>query len=196
MEQKKLVIGLTGTLLAGKNTVAGILKSKGVHHIVLSSLIREELSKDNIPVTRASLQDMGNKLRKEHQGKVLAEMALAKSKSYNIPLIIDGIRNLDEINFLKENSNFFLIGIDAPFEVRWERLKKRNRDSDLLNHDRFVIDDARDRGFNEPLNGQQVGMCLVQADFLINNDQEIIGPIENSKLYRDVMEIYRKIMKR
>jgi dephospho-CoA kinase len=96
---------------------------------------------------------------------------------------------------LKGHSEFFLIGIDAPFEVRWERVKSRNRDGDLLNHDKFVIDDARDRGFNEPLNGQQVGMCLVNADFLINND-ETFTQLENSKLYKDVNDIYRKIIKK
>ena len=39
-------------------------------------------------------------------------------------------------------------------------------------------------------------MCLVHADFLINNDETITGPIENSKLYKDVNEIYRKVTKK
>lgn len=195
MEKKKLVIGIAGSLLSGKGTVAEILKSKGFSHIILSSIVREEVSRLGLEPVRQVLQDVGNNLRKEFGGQVLAERALNKFKSYDTPLIIDGIRNIDEVNFLKENSDFRLIGVDAPLEVRWNRLKARNRDSDLLNHDKFVIDDARDRGFNEPLNGQQVGMCLVHADFLINNDEDFSGPLENSKLYREVNEIYRKIRK-
>ena len=191
----KLVIGITGTIASGKGTVGEILKSKGFSSISLSSILREELAAQGLEPTRTNMQDIGNKLRKDFGGQVLAERALAKFKSYSTPLIIDGIRNMDEVNYLKQNSNFILIGIDAPFEVRWQRVRARNKDSDLLNHDRFVIDDARDRGFNEPLNGQQVGMCLVHADHLINNDEEFSGPIENSKLYKDVNEIYRKIKK-
>lgn len=192
---QKLVIGLTGTLLSGKDTVSRILKEKGFQAVVLSDIVREELKSCGIEVNRKAMQDMGNELRKEHGGHILAERALKKFQSYGTPLIINGIRNLDEVKYLKENSDFKLIGVDAPLEMRWERLKARNRDAELLNHDKFVIDDARDKGFNEPLNGQQVGMCLVHADFLINNDEEFTGNLENSKLYKDVNEIYRKIKK-
>ncbi|MEM4711035.1 MAG: AAA family ATPase [Candidatus Woesearchaeota archaeon] len=195
MMDKKIVVGITGTIASGKDLIAGFFKEKGFQIISLGEIIREELSKKGIPLTRQNQQDLGNQLRKEFGGHVLAERALKKFQSYSAPLVIIGIRNLDEIKYLKENSKFYLIGIDAPLEIRWERVKKRNRDSDLLNHDRFVIDDARDRGFGEPLNGQQVGMCLVQADFLINNDEEIKGPIENSKIYKDFSEVYKKIIK-
>jgi hypothetical protein len=58
-----------------------------------------------------------------------------------------------------------------------------------------VIDDARDRGFNEPLDGQQTAMLLVHADFLISNDEQLKGRLEDSKLYKEVNEIYRKIKK-
>jgi len=164
--------------------------------VALSGMVRDELQKNNINIDRNSLQDMGNKLREQFGGQVLAERALAKYRSYDAPLIIKSIKNLDEINFLKENSEFYLIGVDAPFEKRWERIRARNKDVDLLNHDKFVIEDARDRGFNEPLNGQQVAMCLVHADFLINNDEDFTGPIDNTRLNKQVNEIYRKIMKK
>lgn len=192
---KKLVIGITGTIASGKDVVARILKDKGFQIISLGEVIREELKSKGVEINRKNQQDLGNELRREFGGQVLAERALKKFKSYDAPLVINGIRNLDEIKYLKENSDFKLVGVDAPLETRWMRVQARNRDADLLNHDRFVIDDARDKGFNEPLNGQQVGMCLVHADFLINNDEELTGPIENSKLFKDVNEVYRKIKK-
>lgn len=196
MEHKKLVIGITGTLSAGKDVVASILREKGFQIISLGEVIRDELNSKGIETTRKNQQDLGNQLRREHGGHVLAQRALEKYRSYSAPLVINGIRNLDEIRFLKNNADFHLIAVDAPLEIRWQRVMKRNRDPDLLNHDRFVIDDARDKGFNEPLNGQQVGMCLVQADFLVNNDEDFEGPIENSKLYKQVNEIYRKVTKK
>jgi dephospho-CoA kinase len=195
MELKKIVIGVTGTLGSGKGVIGKILKDQGCHCVDLGDVVRDEVRKTGQEVTRKNQQDMGNKLRKEVGGHALVKIALDKYKSYDVPLVITGLRNLDEVNYLKEHTKFSLIGVDAPFETRWERIKSRNRDADLLNHDKFVIDDARDRGFNEPLNGQQVAMCLVHADFLINNDEEFSGPVEQSKIYRQVIEIFKKIKK-
>ena len=191
---KKIVIGITGTISSGKGLAAQILKDKGFSVATVSSVIREELKERGIEPARKALQDIGNQMRQEHGGEYWVARILSKNRNYDTPLVIDGIRNLAEINYLKVNSDFHLIGVDAPFEVRWQRVQQRNRDSDLLNHDRFVIDDARDRGFNEPLNGQQVGMCLVHSDFLINNDEEFTR-LEDSKLYKEINEIYRKIKK-
>jgi dephospho-CoA kinase len=195
MEKKKLVIGLTGTLASGKGVIADILHSKGFQLADLGEIVRDDLRSKGMATTRANQQDNGNALRKEFGGQVLIERALKKYHSYDVPLVICGLRNMVEVDFLRENSELFLIGVDAPFELRWQRVQKRNRDPDLLNHDKFVIDDARDRGFNEPLDGQQVGMCLVHADFLINNDENFMGRVEDSKLYKETMDILRKIKK-
>lgn len=195
MEKKKLVIGLCGTLAAGKGIVTSILKSKGFQSVGLGDIVREELLDRGMAITRKNQQDIGNKLRKENGGQILAQRALSKYKSYDSPLVIEGIRNMVEVDFLKANSNFFLIGVDAPFDVRWGRVQKRNRDADLLNHDKFVIDDSRDRGFNEPLDGQQTGMCLVHADFLINNDEDF-EKLDDSPIQKQVSDVYREIQKR
>jgi dephospho-CoA kinase len=191
------VIGLTGTIASGKSVIAKILKSKGFEIISLSSIIRDYLSEKNIVANRKTMQDAGNELRKEFGGQILAERSIQKHSGKTEFLVIDGIRNIDEIDYLKKNCTFTLIGIDAPVELRWERVKKRNRDNDLLNYDKFLLDDARDRGFNEPLNGQQVGMCLVQADYLIINDEEIDSfdetKLEQSKIYKEIENILKKI---
>jgi len=188
------VIGLTGTIASGKSVVGNILKSKGFDVISLSSIIREYLDTKGIIANRKTMQDAGNELRRNYGGHILAERSLAKFPKNDF-LVIDGIRNIEEIDYLKANSIFTLIGVDAPIEVRWERVKKRNRDNDLLNYDKFLLDDARDRGFNEPLNGQQVGMCLVQADHLIINDEEF-EKLEDSKIYSETLEILESIQRK
>jgi dephospho-CoA kinase len=199
MEKNKLVIGITGTLLAGKGIVVDILKSKGFIHESIRGLIKEELKKYNLSPTRTNLIDVANSMRRKYGLHYWMQKALEKHASESSPLIIESIRNPEEIAYLKKHSNFFLIGIDAPFEVRLERVKKRDMDMDRKDQDTFEFDDARDKGYNEPPNGQQTGMCLVQADFLIYNDEEftkINSKIpEDSKIYREVMEIYEKVMK-
>jgi len=195
MNTEKIVIAVTGTLCSGKGAVAKILQSKGCDIDTFSSVIRDELkSRGILEPDRITLQNEGNRLRKEFGGQVLAERLLLKHSNSIKPLVIDGLRNIGELDYLKENSDFVLIGIDASIESRWAFTQKRKTSKDFIDYDDFLKLEARDRGFNEPLNGQQVGMCLAQADYLIYNDEQF-DKLEDSKLYKEVGEIYRKIMK-
>jgi dephospho-CoA kinase len=193
---EKIVIGVTGTLCSGKGKVAEILKSFGCDADTFSSAIRDELRLKGIPeATRAQLQDEGNRLRKEFGKKVLAERLLKKYSASSKSLVIDGVRNLGEIDYLKNHSKFFLIGVDAPLEARWNFTKKRKTSKDFIDYEAFVALNSRDQGLNESESGQQVGLCLVQADFLIYNDEEFTK-LEDSKIYHEVIAIYEAIMKK
>jgi dephospho-CoA kinase len=196
MSHKKLIIAVSGTLCSGKGVVSQILKSKNCDIDTFSSGIRDELkSKGITEPTRKQLQDEGNRLRKEFGGQILAEKLLHKYKDSSKPLVIDGLRNIGELDYLKKHSNLYLIGVDAPLEFRWELTQKRNSDRDQLDYDKFVELDSRDKGYNEPLNGQQVGMCLTHADFLIYNDEEF-KDLEHSKIHKQVLEIYDDVLKK
>jgi dephospho-CoA kinase len=195
MTNKKLVIAISGTFCSGKGLVSKILKSFDCDIDTFSSIIKDELHSKGVEINRAALQDEGNRLRKEFGGQVLAERLLLKYKDSSRPLVIDGLRNIGELEYLKKHSDCFLIGVDSPLEFRWELTQKRKGEKDLIDYDAFVALDSRDKGYNEPLNGQQVGMCLTHADFLIYNDEEF-EDLESSKLYKQVIEIYEKIMKR
>jgi len=200
---RKLVIAVSGTLCSGKGVVSKILKSKGCDTSTFSSVIKDEFkSRGILEPTRQQLQNEGNRLRKEFGGQILAEKILLKYKDSVKPLVIDGLRNVGEIEYLKKHSNFFLIGVDAPIETRFKFTQKRNSGKDHIDYDTFVALDNRDRGLNEPVSGQQVGMCLTYADYLIYNDEEFTGHdeninrLENSKFGKQVLEIYEEIMRK
>ena len=57
-----MIIGLTGTMGSGKEEVSLYLQQRGFQCITLSSLIREEAEKRNLPIEREILQNMGNEL--------------------------------------------------------------------------------------------------------------------------------------
>jgi len=190
----KIVIGVSGTLCAGKGVVAGILKSLGCDLTTLGVIVRESLQSKGIEATRENQQNEGNRLRKELGGQILAEKALVRYTHSKAPLVIDGIRNMAEVEYLEKNSKFFLIGVDAPLELRFGRSNARNRDPQLGDYDMFKAEDARDRGLNEPATGQQVGECLNRADFMIMNNEEY-NRLENSKIYKETIKIYERVMK-
>jgi len=178
-----VIIGLTGRIASGKGEVAEFLKKKGFKYYTISQKIRETAAIIKLPIKRESLQDLGNLVRK-HEGagawikRIIAEnLNDIKNRDY----LIDGIRNPGEIEELKKTGNFVLVSIDAPFEIRYERVLKRNKDSDPKEYEEFVKIDARDFG-EENQEGQQVGKCMAMANFHLVNDstlEEFKRKIEN-----------------
>ncbi len=187
----KKVIGITGTIASGKNVVRDLIKKKFSSYTVsLSSIIRGELERKKPDFNRVSLQDLGNELRKKYGNEILAKLAVEYMQRDKDVLIIDGIRNPGEVEFLRKKfgKNFVLIGVDAPREIRFERIVKRKKRTDPKTWEEFLIVDERDQGKGEPDYGQQTKKCLELADFLIIND----GSLED--LEKKVNEVISKIM--
>ena len=185
-----MIIGLTGTLASGKGVVASFLKNKGYIYLSLSDELREILREMGIPLTRENLQAWGNKLREENGSDYLAKKVYDKIMNQEYKkVVIDGIRNPAEIKSLQKIKTFFLVGVDAPAEVRFKRMVERNRESDPIRWDDFIEKDAKDRGVGEKSTGQGVGKCMKKAKFILIND----GSMEDTnlkleKLYSDIMK--------
>ncbi len=184
-----MIIGLTGSLAAGKGVVAEFLKKRGFVYLSLSDELRDYLKGGKIEITRENLQNWGNKLREEKGNAVLARMVSERIVSQQLKsVIVDGIRNPGEVNYLRENlKSFFLVSVDAPKEVRFERMRERNRESDPKTLKDFLMVDAMDKGKGEEKSGQQVGACMKLAKFVLINDgslEEVERKIE--KLYLDI----------
>ncbi len=132
-----MIIGLTGENCSGKSTICEYLKKKGFYYLSLSDAIREELKKENTPITRENLIAKGNELRKSFGpgalGKKVSSM-LQKDKNY----VIDSIRNPSEVEELKKSGRFFLIYVTANSQIRFERIKSRNREEDPQTFDSFL----------------------------------------------------------
>jgi len=179
------VIGLTGPIASGKDIVSKFLINKGYTYYSLSQVVRDEANSRNIKNDREQLQNLGNFLREKYGNGVLANKIIDKlDLSKNI--IIDGIRNPGEVDSLRKIKNFILVGVNASKDTRFERLLKRNKISDPKTYKEFLRLEARDRGENEPLCGQQVEECLKKADIILANE------FENSALFEAEIE---KILK-
>jgi dephospho-CoA kinase len=169
----EFVVGLTGTIGSGKEVVKGTLaRNFSSWGVSLSSVIKGELEKKRKDFNRKTLQDMGNELRKKYGNFVLAKVATDYLQKDKQMIIVDGIRNPGEAEYLKKTfgKKFILIGIDAPKEIRWERVKTRARKDDPKTWEEFVALDERDQGAGEDLYGQQVRRCIEMADVIMQND--------------------------
>lgn len=128
-----------------------------------------------------ALQDKGNELREGKGPSFLIQKIFDKiqedyEKDQNfIGVIIDGIKNSEEVRTLRLASNFFLFSVHAEKETRCKRLISNNR---FANERSFEEADDRDQ-FEESKYGQQVKECDYLSDIIILNKENI--PKENLK---------------
>lgn len=169
---KRTVIALVGSMVSGKGDIGKHLKSLGFVYESLSDRVREEADVRGVPRLRENLQNIGNDLRAVYGPQVLAERTIELLRRTTGPLVIDGVRNPGEIEFLRQALGAQIFGVDAPRERRleWYLERAQQRGEDGATAEDFFRADDRDHGVGEPDNGQHVGRCLAMADCFIYND--------------------------
>jgi dephospho-CoA kinase len=161
------LIGLTGTNGAGKGEAAAYFQTKGYAYFSLSDVIREGLRARGLAENRDNLIRTGNELRARFGPDVLARRTLAKIGPSE-RAVIDSVRNLAEIAFLRRGEDFVLLAIDAPLETRFARVGRRGRDESARDLEAFRRKEEEERtGGPEE---QQLEACLAAADRIIVND--------------------------
>lgn len=174
--QNPLIIGVAGSFGSGCSYIAeNILRDKEEYNFlslskdILRPLFQKETGKDPNHVPRRELQDFGDKIRKERDFDYLAQEAVKKIEvTQNRKWVIDSIRNPAEVSCLRGYSrNFWLFGVYADREKRWERVK------DVYNGNMraFDDDDKNDTGEDNALHGQRVGDCFYGADIVFQNNE-------------------------
>ena len=118
-----MIIGLTGKNAAGKGELAEYLKSKGFVYFSLSDALRDEATKQGLDHSRDVLIKLGTEMREKLGNGILASKineTIAELKNKDI--VVDSIRNPGEIEELRKNNNFILIGVHTDSKIRFERL--------------------------------------------------------------------------
>lgn len=169
-----MIIGITGTNAAGKDTVVDLLKGKyGFRNYSLSDEIKYELVKRGLDYTRDNLIVTGNDLREKFGPGELAFRAIKRAendKPENI--LFTSIRNPAEISGLKKIfPDFKLIFIDAPIEMRYERAKKRGSAGKIgeAEYSFEQFKEKEDRELRGGKNEQQLLTCRDLADIKVMN---------------------------
>ncbi|MBU2561604.1 MAG: AAA family ATPase [Nanoarchaeota archaeon] len=191
-----MIVGVVGPICAGKGRVTEEFKKLGFVHHSFSAEIRQVAKERGIEITRENLSKLGHDLRKESPkqsilGSRILEHIRRDRKRGVHKFVVDGMRDFDALFLFRmhemENPDmrFVLIGIDAPQELRWRRLKKRARHGDPQTFEEFKkVDDRETKGGH----GQEVGKCMKMADYTIQND----GVLEELK--KKVEEVAREIL--
>lgn len=129
-----LIIGITGTIAAGKTTVSTYIAEKGFAYTRYSLIIAEMLKEKGIPVNRFSLQKAGGDLF-ESQKQYDLNKKVENYIAGNSNVVIDGIRHYEDYTYWKEKNfkNFYLVYIQTDPEICAIRYKEKEFQK-VINH--------------------------------------------------------------
>jgi len=183
-----LVIGITGTLGAGKGTIVDYLvKNKGFAHFSVRQYLTDVITKKGLAVNRDNMVVTANALRARHSPWFIIEELYRKAVETNKDAVIESIRTPGEIEFLKKQGKFLLLAVDADPKIRYERIKLRKSSTDKINFDTFLANEQREMNTTDP-NKQNLKACIDQADIkLINNStiEELYNQLEQKLTFKE-----------
>ena len=181
------IIGITGTLGAGKGTIVDYLTQ---HHHFSHFSVRGYLTKiilsKGMEVNRDTLVATANDLREKNTPSFIAEELYREAKESRTDCIIESIRTVGEVNALHAKGNFYLFAVDADIKLRYSRIVERASETDKVSFETFVANEEREMNSSDP-NKQNLSACMLLADFRFENNDTF------DKLYREVDEVLKKI---
>jgi len=176
---KRRIFALVGMPGSGKTEATLILKESKFSKVVMGDVIREEMRNKKIPMNSKNMREFMIDLRKKEGMDIVARKCFKKIESIDSDLIIiDGLRNFEEVEFFKTNlKSFKIIAVHASAELRYKRLLARKREDDSLD-----IELLKERDKKELSVG--IGRVIEIADYIIENE----GTIE--QLQKSFMKIF------
>lgn len=199
------VLGLTGPFGSGCSTLAKVLERDfNFHTVCLSDFVKkkwaEENNKENAAnAPREELQTTGNNMRFNDGNDILAKKTykqlVDKGTFESKKLLFDSIRNTSEIEFFRKKfPNFFLIAVDCVQQDRWKRVQEKYNGK----FEKFSENDKRDKNEEGVSYGQQVALCVDDADVLIRNDNDrmVRTPIAWEQRLKDKINYYLELFEK
>jgi dephospho-CoA kinase len=172
---------------AGKSTVCDFFSGKGFQVLSLSDSLRDYVTRKGLPLDRDTLTNTANDLKAEKGLDVLAKLVFDMAdKQDSDSIVFDSIRNSLEIQFLADKGVTF-IGVTADLDVRYERVKKRARETDHIDFETFKRQDERERS-GESL-GQNISAALSECQYFIDNNTDLESLYKNLEALLSEMKL-------
>ena len=183
-----IIIGITGSIGAGKGTlVEYLIREKDFVHYSVRGFLIEELKKRNLAINRDTMVSLANELRKKNSPSYIIDCLFEQAKSTGKNAVIESIRTPAEAESLRNKSDFCLLAINADSKIRYERILKRNSETDNVTYNEFIANEQREMTSTDP-NKQNLSSCIAMADYTLCNDFTI------NDLYNKLEDILNKIL--
>lgn len=143
----KVIFGFTGLIASGKGTAAHYLEEKHQASTYrFSTMLRDILDRIYVEHTRDNIIRISESIRTLFGEDIMAKtMATDVEKDTGERVVVEGIRRLADISYLRELPHFVLVEIFGDPKVRYERLIHRgeNADDTTKTYEQFLADHER-----------------------------------------------------
>ena len=164
------ILAFTGMPCSGKTEAVEVAKEMDIPVIRMGDAVWGEVKHQGLELNDKNVGEVANNMREKHGKNIWAKRTLDKIKSLDETdvIVIDGIRNIEEIDMFKKEvgKDFIVIAITASDETRHKRVLNRGRQDDSTN-----IKDLEERDKRELRWG--LGAVIAAADIVISNEGSI-----------------------
>jgi len=164
------IIAFAGMPFSGKSEAVQLAKDLNISVVRMGDAVWDEVKNRGLELNDKNVGMIADKMRKDHGMDIWARRTLDKIKSLdeaNI-VVIDGIRNVEEIDRFKEElgKDFVVIAIDASDEKRYKRAQSRGRQDDSKDLEKIKERDKRELRWG-------LDVVIASADIVISNEGNI-----------------------
>lgn len=181
------IIAFAGMPCSGKSEAVTIAKEIKIPVVRMGDAVWEETKCRGLELTDKNVGKVANEMRETNGKDIWARRTVEKIHSLSSVecVIIDGIRNVEEIDTFKTmlGHNFILIAIEASDEIRQKRVLQRKRTDDSSSLKDIKARDQRELGWG-------LGSVFAVADIIVPND----GSVED--FHKKIKQILKDVMKR
>lgn len=178
------IIGIVGMPAAEKTIVAEFLSEiSGIISLRMSEIVEEEIVGKNKEPEAIKYRETVEHLREKFGKDIIARRTLERARNKRLSsVIVDGIRNLEEVNFLRSKSKkIILICVHSSPAIRYERLM-----SEEIGPRSLSKDECRDLDNHNLSLG--IADAIALADYIIINDK-----LKSENLKTKVRTLYAEI---
>jgi len=154
-------IAFTGLPGSGKSEAVSIAEQQGWTVTRMGDEVRAEARRRGRELTDRQLGRIADELRRQEGMDIWARRSLPSNPD---DVVIDGIRNIEEVEFFRgQLDSFVLVAVHASPETRYQRLRERGRSDDAASLDELKQRDERELGWG-------IGGVVAMADVVVVNE--------------------------
>ncbi|ELZ30957.1 dephospho-CoA kinase [Halogeometricum pallidum JCM 14848] len=164
------VIGTVGLPGSGKGEAASVARETGVPVVTMGDVIRSECRERGLEPAEHH-GEIATALREEEGPAAIAERSLplieVELESSEV-VLVDGLRSEHELDRFRERfgEEFVLVSVEAPFDLRAERLSDRGRDDSDVDREALRKREERELGFG-------MDEVMDRADVVVDNTDSL-----------------------
>jgi len=176
------LLAFTGMPFSGKSEAVKIAKEMDIPVIRMGDMIWEEVKNRKLELSDKNVGTIASRMREENGKDIWARKTLEKIKSVENMnfIVIDGIRNVEEIDLFKRHlvGDFVVVAIEATDKTRQKRALTRDRKDDSKDLQKIKERDKRELDWG-------LGRVIASADIVVLNE----GSVEDfQKKIREILE--------